>query len=115
MVELPFSDELDILLALADAVPEASPPHEVLVTGDGTVDEDFFDWWIPEQQQWQVRARAAMKRLIDEHPPTDEWIDGKFPGWYGTWWSQVLEFPWAARLGEAVGDAENWLESNGDD
>ncbi len=111
---LPFlAESKEHLLGIADALPDAAAPGEVLRAIDGDVDAEFMAWWVPQQQDWQKRAGAVYEKIMQAHPLTEKCFpDGAFPAWYGEWWSVVLQFPWAARLGEAVESAERWIDEH---
>lgn len=111
---LPFlAESKEHLLGIADALPDAAAPEEVLRALNGDVDAEFMAWWVPEQKGWQERANAVYGKIMQAHPLTKKsFPDGAFPAWYGEWWAVVLQFPWAARLGEAVESAETWLAAN---
>jgi len=107
---LPFLESKDYFLGIADALPNAAVPQQVIDSFDGTIDEEFMEWWIPQQETWQTRAELVFEKIFEAHPVVaDEVASGKFPGWFDQWWWQVLNFPWASRLGEAVESAEEWL------
>ena len=108
----PFIEHAEVIQVIAEDLPEFSAPGEVLQAIAGDVDEEFMEWWLPHQLAWQQRAKIVAMRLLDEHPIPDDWTLGVFPGWFATWWFQTLEFPWSARLGEAVEAAEQWLQEN---
>lgn len=112
--QLPFlSADKDHLLGIADALPDAAAPGEVLRAMDGDVDSAFMKWWVPEQLGWQQRAEAVYAEILTKHPLSDKpFPDAVFPEWYGEWWAIVLSFPWAARLGEAVESAEAWISEH---
>lgn len=111
VMALPFLDDSkEHLMGVADALPDAASPGEVLRAFDGDIDADFMAWWVPEQQGWQERADVVYAKIVAQHPVGEKcFSDGAFPAWYGEWWAVVLQFPWAARLGEAVEAAERWI------
>ena len=114
VVELPFLGESkEQFMGIADALPDAAVPGEVIRALDGDIDTEFMAWWVPEQQGWQERAEVIYGQVMSAHPLTEKCFpEAAFPSWYGEWWSVVLQFPWAARLGEAVESAEAWLAAN---
>jgi hypothetical protein len=95
--------DAEVLLMIADAIPEAKSPDKLVASVSGDPDTEFLEWWIPEQMQWQQRAVAITERLVDLL------VEGDMPEWVLEWWAPIIEFPWAERLGEAVEAAETWL------
>lgn len=112
MLELDENERM-VILAVSEFEPDATSPGELVnYAANGTWDEDFFAWWLPEQTQWQERAAAVLTKLETHDPlPTREAViygAPSVPEWSLQWWARVLRFPWAARLGEAVEAAEAW-------
>jgi hypothetical protein len=104
--------DLDTIVAVSDVISEAAAPGDLLAALRGEDREEFLGWWLPEQTAWVKRAKELQVALLNEHPLPEDWTEGVFPGWFGHWWLQVMEFDWAERLGEAVEAGELWLEQN---
>jgi hypothetical protein len=65
--------------------------------------------WFANQTQVQREAQKIFA-LLQLHAPMDVMGTGGFPGWFGHWWAETLQFgPWAENLSDAVGKAEAWL------
>lgn len=97
--------EPETLLIIADAVPAAKSPDKLVESLTGEIDEEFLEWWVPQQKEWQQRAVVVTEKLVNVL------CEGDMPEWVLEWWAPVIEFPWAERLGEAVEAAEKWLSS----
>lgn len=74
----------------------------------------FFHDWLHDQKAIQALATEVLAKLEQQAPlPTpSDIINGtaQWPGWMTNWWAEVLRFPWAGRLGEAVTEAWGWLD-----
>jgi hypothetical protein len=112
-------DEVERLVIITGGEfdPAVEAPGEVIAFASQMKwDEEFFEWWLPQQRIWQSRAAEVLKFLEthDPMPDADEVIGGNpvIPEWTVQWWAYVLRFPYAARLGEAVEAAEAWRDSN---
>lgn len=115
MIELDEHERM-VILAAGEFEPDAHSPGELIrFAEEGAWDEEFFEWWLPQQSEWQLRAATVLTKLETHDPlPTREAvINGapSLPEWSLQWWARVLRFPWAARLGEAVEAAEAWYDS----
>ena len=102
-----------VIVSAEEFEPQAHSPLELVnFVSSGNWDQNFFDWWLPQQLDWQERANAIMGKLQLSWPlPSHNEIIGgnsSIPTWSIQWWAKVLLFPWAARLGEAVESAEAW-------
>jgi hypothetical protein len=102
-----------VILTAAEIEPNAHSPSQLAnFVLNESWDQQFFDWWLPQQREWQKRAETVMLNLQVSWPlPTHSEIVGgnsSIPAWSIQWWAKVLLFPWAARLGEAVESAEAW-------
>lgn len=75
---------------------------------------NFFQDWVHDQIVIQELACEVIARLEERAPsPSPAGIiqgTAEWPGWMNTWWAEVLRFPWAGRLGEAVTSAWGWLD-----
>ena len=112
--DLPLGDiDKVVILTAAELEPNAHSPSQLVAFALNSIwDQHFFDWWLPQQLEWQKRAEEVMLNLQVSWPlPTHSEIVGgnsSIPVWSVQWWAKVLLFPWAARLGEAVESAEAW-------
>lgn len=82
-----------------------------------TVSEDvanYFRNWVTEQQALQALAARVLEELerVAPLPTPSDLMNGnpEWPAWVGKWWGQVLRFPWAGRLSDAIAEAWIWAD-----
>lgn len=116
VIDLFTDDERFAIIASADHPNIAAPAWVVTLlnrveAGQQLTSPDMhrLSAWFASQTQAQEDARKVLT-LLHLHAPLNVMETGGFPGWFGHWWAETLQFgPWAEKLSDAVGLAEAWL------
>ncbi len=116
VIDLFTDTERLAIIASADHPNIAAPEWVVTMlrraeTGQNLSSTDMhrLSGWFASQAQVQQEASKVLA-LLTLHSPNEIMTTGGFPGWYGHWWAETIQFgQWAEKLPDAVGKAEAWL------
>lgn len=90
--------------ALRDAWVGRTPAQDAI---------DQLEAWLVAQRAFQEKAEVAYQRLFELEPVIR--VDGDviaIPGWFPSWWGQVLTSqPWDETLGAAVDEALAYIKA----
>ena len=118
MSELP--EDLLVALDVYQSDPEGIPPQgspslrAMNRMGGEPTPADFE--WVENQKKLQEQAMELWVKLNEVEPvPTAEDVTNceevVFPDWIGTIWQRTILDPWAQNLGDAIEEAEAYIES----
>lgn len=112
----------DLLVALdvyqsdpEDIPPQGSPSLRAMNRMEGEPSAADFAW-VEQQTKLQERAMELWVELnqVAPVPTPSDVIGGEpqvFPDWIGTIWQRTILDPWAQDLGDAIEEAEAYIES----
>ena len=73
-------------------------------------EEEVRDW-LAQQYEIQTKAKLLQAKLQEIEPFTQEMAkSGKLPVWSFAPWAVTLMFDWSEQLGDAVSEAEAYLD-----